>query len=161
MQRCPKAKISDIQAIESCDKCTPTSFNKIPSFLSFLVLILPKCPFCFVAYTSAMTMCGSSTLISQHIDWAAYLSIALAAIVIFCIARNYRGKGTLRALLLALTGITMVAMGIFLPKNINSYYIGSILLLFAAYYNGSGFKPLNKVFNHLLSRFDKFAESVF
>ncbi len=153
MERCQKAIVSDFQAIESCDICTPVSNYKFPSFLSFLVLILPKCPFCFVAYTSAMTMCGSSTLVSQHIDWAAYLSIVLSATVIYCIARNNRGQGTRKAIIISSFGLLFVVAGIFLTENIISYYFGSILLLLAAYYNGSGFKIINKIFNHLLFRF--------
>lgn len=148
MESRQKAKVTEIQAVESCDSCMPSRPDKIPAILSFLVLILPKCPFCFVAYTSAITMCGSSTLVSQHIDWAAYLSLALGSIVIFCIARNYRGQGTLRALFLAIIGIAFVSAGIFLAENFKFYYIGSFLLLIAAYYNGSGFKPINNLINH-------------
>jgi hypothetical protein len=148
LERCKKVKPFEIQAVESCDVCTPTSQFKYPSLLSILILILPKCPFCFVAYTSAMTMCGSSALVSQHLDWAAYLAISLAIIVVFCIARNYRGIGTSRALILAIVGLLFVLSGLFQTENIISYYIGSILLLIAAFYNGGGFKPINKFINH-------------
>jgi hypothetical protein len=136
----------------SCIVCQDTPspqkkiFDKFPSFLSFIIVFIPKCPFCFVAYSSAMTMCGGPSLITHHSDWGAWLALGLGGIVIFCIALNNRGVGTYRALSLALFGFCLVVFGITKPDMMICYYIGAILLLLAAFYNGSGFRWLNKFF---------------
>jgi hypothetical protein len=134
----------------SCVVCheTPikrnTSLRKIPSILSFIIVFLPKCPFCFVAYSSAMTMCGGPSLITHHSDWGAWLAIGLGGIVIFCIARNNRGAGTYRALLLAIFGFFLVILGVNKANMMLLYYVGAVLLLLAAFYNGRGFHWFNK-----------------
>jgi hypothetical protein len=135
----------------SCLVCheTPIKKNasyKLPSILSFIIVFLPKCPFCFVAYSSAMTMCGGPSLITHHSDWGAWLAIGLGGVVIFCIARNNRGAGTYKALFLALIGLCLVFFGVNEPDMMLWYYVGAILLLLAAFYNGSGFRWLNKFF---------------
>jgi hypothetical protein len=135
----------------SCFVCQETSIkknssDKLPSILSFIIVFLPKCPFCFVAYSSAMTMCGGPSLITHHSDWGAWLALGLGVIIIFCIAFNNRGTGTYRALLLALFGFSLVILGVNKANMMPFYYIGAILLLLAAFYNGRGFRWLNKFF---------------
>lgn len=120
--------------------------SKLPSIFSFIIVFLPKCPFCFVAYSSAMTMCGGPSLITHHSDWGAWLAISLGGIIICCIAINNRGVGTYRALLLAIFGLFLVIIGVNKVNMMLLYYIGAILLLLAAFYNGRGFHWLNKFF---------------
>jgi hypothetical protein len=95
--------------------------NNLSPLLSFIILFLPKCPFCIVAYSSSMTMCGAAPLVSHHIDWGAWLAIGLSIIVLGSIALNFRGKGTYYALFIALIGSLMVVFGIF-KANMMLFY---------------------------------------
>ncbi len=148
-------KVNFISSQEKpCKACDLPKLNRLPSYLGFIVLILPKCPFCFVAYSSAMTLCGSSSILSHNTDWGAYVSIGLAFIVLLCLVFNYRGKGTKRAILLAIIGICLIVLGIYIPNQISFYYIGSMFLLLSAYYNGSGFVKINNLITFLKHKFN-------
>jgi len=131
-------------------------FSWLPSWLGFLLVLLPKCPFCLVAYTSSMAMCGASPLISHHTDWGAWAALSLGLIVTYSIYRNYRGQGTKRALKVALVGLALVALGAFLPNIFGFYYVGATLLLVAAFYNGSGFGIINRTAFYVLSKARRF-----
>jgi hypothetical protein len=147
-----KDSCDDLSKESSCHVCQETpikknaSLNKLPSILSFIIVFLPKCPFCFVAYSSAMTMCGGPSLITHHSDWGAWLAMGLGGVIIFCIAFNNRGIGTYRALCLALFGFFLVIFGVNKANMMLLYYIGAIFLFFAAFYNGRGFRWLNRFF---------------
>jgi hypothetical protein len=139
---------------KSCKACPIEKPSSLPTYLGFIVLILPKCPFCFVAYSSAMTICGSSSLISHHTDWGSYFAIGLSFTVLLCLGFNYRGAGTKRAIFLAIIGLLFVILGIYNPRFMSLYYFGSILLLIATFYNGSGFAKINKLIAFLKNKFN-------
>lgn len=115
------------------------------TLLSFLVLILPKCPLCVVAYTSSMAICGAPSIIDHQTGWGAWLAIGLALICLASIARNYRGTGTRVAIGIALSGIALVCTGLFLPNALACYYAGAALLLLSSFYNGRGYRWLNSL----------------
>ena len=70
----------------SCTSCKTTEKPKVierSSWLSaFLVIIIPKCPFCVMAYTSAITMCGGTDMYFAENNWVSYIPILLGAIII-------------------------------------------------------------------------------
>lgn len=108
--------------------------------LSFVVLLLPKCPFCVVAYTSSMAICGAPSLTEHHTDWGAWLAIGLAVLCIGSIARNYRGPGTRTAIVMALSGMSLLVAGLFIPNAMSWYYAGAALLFLSSFYNGRGYR---------------------
>ncbi len=142
--------ISQERQPQSCNSAcasSPKGVNStswLPSSLSFLIILLPKCPFCIVAYTSSMAMCGVSPLVSHHTDWGAWAALFLGVAVTYSIYRNYRGRGTASALMLAFVGLLLVTIGVFVADVFVCYYIGSAMLLLAAFYNGSGFRFFHK-----------------
>jgi hypothetical protein len=135
----------------SCAKEKVLPFSWLPSSLSFLIILLPKCPFCIVAYTSSMAICGASPLVSHHTDWGAWFALFLGMVITFSIYRNYRGLGTTLALLVALLGLLFVGIGVFVADAFVYYYVGSIVLLLAAFFNGSGFRFISKFFTYVKS----------
>jgi hypothetical protein len=108
--------------------------------LSGLILLLPKCPFCIVAYTSSMAVCGAPSIVHHQTDWGAWLSIGLALICLFSIARNYRGPGTRTALWLAGLGLVLLCVGLFLPNAMLAYYLGGAILFLSSFYNSRGYR---------------------
>lgn len=119
------------------------------TLLSFFVLILPKCPLCVVAYTSSMAICGAPSIIDHQTGWGAWLAIALALICLGSIARNYRGAGTRTAIGVAVAGIALLGIGLFLPNALTAYYAGAALLLLGSFYNGRGYRWLGRLISPL------------
>jgi hypothetical protein len=136
----------------SCTACTE-SISSVAhpanswqsTVVSVLVLILPKCPFCVVAYSSSMAVCGAPSVMNHHTDWGAWLAIGLALLCIGSIAKNYRGAGTRTALAIALVGSSFLLFGLLTPNAMLWYYGGAILLLFSSFYNGRGYRWLSRI----------------
>lgn len=116
---------------------------------ALVVAILPKCPFCIMAYSGAMTLCSGTTIYPQLGNYSLYIIITLSLIVCLGIAFNYRGKRTIIALLISLFGILSLVASQSFWMGQTAYYIGVVLLFFGIWYNGSFFyffKRLRKVF---------------
>lgn len=109
------------------------------SILSGLSLaILPKCPICIFAYSSAITMCSGTKIQDTGIfqnEWM-YVNFGLLILTFGLIVFNYKGIKTLTA-----GALVLIAGGVLLFGNTQLYpilfYLGSILLLFAVWLNGS------------------------
>jgi hypothetical protein len=144
--------ISQERQHQNCDSACVSSPNEykswLPSSLSFLIILLPKCPFCIVAYTSSMAMCGASPLVSHHTDWGAWVALFLGSVILYSIYRNRRGPGTAFAVAMAFVGLLLVTIGVFVADAFVCYYLGSIVLLLAAFFNGSGFRFINMLFSY-------------
>lgn len=115
--------------------------------LGILVFILPKCPFCVVAYTSSMAICGAPSIVNHHTDWGAWLAVGLAVVCIGSIARNYRGSGTRTAIVIALLGLAFLLAGLLTPNAMIWYYLGATCLFLGSLYNGRGYRWLSKIVN--------------
>jgi len=131
--------MNNCHAVTVCSSCknVNTFAKKYSSVLGFVIFILPKCPFCFVAYSSAVTLCGTSTLIThttRHTDWGAYIALAMGITITSCIfftnkKKQYRGM----ALIMALCGMLLLSIGIFKTDAMICYYIGAALLVMATF----------------------------
>jgi hypothetical protein len=136
----------DYQQEVSCTVCKKKGFSttkavnrRYSGVLSLLVLLLPKCPFCVVAYTSSMAICGAPSLVDHYTGWGAWLAIGLTVLCVGSIARNYRGTGTHTALGIALLGTSFLCAGLFYANALGWYYVGAMLLFLAGFYNGRGY----------------------
>lgn len=143
--------MNDVQGT-SCTACGATVLpvkqspkSSYSSVLGLLIFLLPKCPFCVVAYTSSMAICGAPTLVDHHTDWGAWLAIGLSLLCLGSIVRNYRGTGTWTALGIALFGFASVITGLFLPNAMVWYYLGGAMLFVGSFYNGRGYRWLSKI----------------
>ena len=102
-----------------------------------LIAFLPKCPYCILAYSSAITMCSGTKLYAHTPSWTSYLLLGLALLTILFILMNYKGKRTLIAAILATLGSFLMLASQFYTFDINHYYIGTSLLLFGVWVNAS------------------------
>jgi len=104
---------------------------------ALLVAILPKCPFCIMAYSGAITLCSGTTMYPNSGGPSAYLAIGLAILVLISILINFKGKKTWIALGISSIAILLIVSSQFYFISSTQYYIGTGLLLFGIWYNGS------------------------
>ncbi len=108
-----------------------------PIFTGIMIAILPKCPYCILAYSSAITMCSGTKIYTHTPSWTSYILLSLAALTIFFILINYKGKRTIIAASLAGSGCLLMLASQFYTFNINHYYLGTFILLFGVWVNAS------------------------
>ena len=77
------------------------------------MVVLPKCPFCVLAYSSTIMLCGKDTVTSQtslHYSTATIIVTSiLCLLTLAAIAFNWRGRRTVYAIGIAFTG-SLLAM---------------------------------------------------
>jgi peptidoglycan/LPS O-acetylase OafA/YrhL len=124
--------------------------KKYSSVLGFLMLLVPKCPLCIAAYSGAVAICGSSTLITHsyntnYTDWRAYIALGVSIGITGCILFTFRARQNYTmTLVLALSGLLLICIGltpgssvIFKTGTMTCYYLGAALLLAATFiYSG-------------------------
>jgi len=129
---------------KSCSPCRKRrSYSWMPAIL---VAILPKCPFCIMAYSGAITMC-SGNMYPNIGGWSSYLTMGLAIMVIIGILFNYKGTKSLIAASISLIGIAFLVSSQFYSIGQTNYYIGVFFIFFGIWFNGSFFYFYHRYFN--------------
>jgi hypothetical protein len=145
-----------------CKTCnTPPNARKVNvGFISGMMLvILPKCPFCIMAYTSTAMLCGEGSLVElskTHNSPLTIIITSLLGLITLCaIFFNKKGRKTWYAFAFALTGISMILFSVIQFGGQSLYYAGMIFVFVGVWLNGSlmwFWKSLKDVFQ--LSRKD-------
>ena len=111
------------------------------SMLSFLagifIALLPKCPFCILAYSSAITLCSGKKLYHHDPTWTSYISIALAVFTLIVVLLNYKGLKTVVAALLVVIGSGFLMWSEMYTGEITEYYWGVFFLLSGVWLNAN------------------------
>ena len=123
----------------SCKKnCQRLQVKKSLSWLPALfIAIIPKCPFCIMAYSGAITLCTGTKMYPHADTTTSYISIGLAAAVILSILFNYKGSKTKYALFFTSIGTLLLLTSQFYWISEYLYYAGVGFLFFGIWYNGS------------------------
>lgn len=107
----------------------------------FLLVILPKCPFCFMAFSSTMLLCGEgTTMVSERIHQSlptivlSALFCAGALVGILFVRRDIR---TLYAFMVAFTGSMMIMTSVLKAGGMPLYYAGTVLIFMGVWLNSS------------------------
>lgn len=123
-------------------KSTPNPVKHTGIWSLLLLGILPKCPFCIMAYTSTALMCsngvvsqGSST--TFHSSLTIGICIFTGLLVVLGILLNWRDKRTYWSLAWALAGIAMVLYSVMKEGGTQLYYTGVALVFVGVWVNGS------------------------
>ena len=128
---------------QGCTKCIEkpkANAYRRTSFLStFLIILMPKCPFCIMAYTSAISICGGANYYMTTNNWVSYIPLILAILIFVLVLMNKRGKRTYISAALSIFGFLFI-LGILQTVLEPVFYnLGSILLVFAVWLNGNLF----------------------
>ena len=78
-------------------------------------------------------------------SWTTYLPIAFAIITLLLVLTNFRGKRTYLASLLIVLGSALLLHSTFYYGEENAYYLGTFLVLFGVWVNGSFYYFFNKI----------------
>ena len=109
--------------------------SNTPVVMVLLIALLPKCPFCVFAYSSAIVMCSSSQ--SEALS-ARPLPFVMALLVMIFILLNFRGNRTWIASGMAGLGSIAILLATFSTIPITAvFYLGAFLLFVGIWINGS------------------------
>jgi len=119
-------------------KCQNSYANKSLSWLPALfIAIIPKCPFCIMAYSGALTLCTGTTMYPNANTSTSYLSLGLAVVVVLSIYFNYKGEKTKYALSFTIIGLCLLIGSQLYWISEYLYYTGVGFIFFGIWYNGS------------------------
>jgi uncharacterized membrane protein len=119
----------------------PRTKNKFNFFTGLMLVLLPKCPFCVMAFSSTFVLCGKAgTFTATHTHFSSttfLLSAFFCAITIVSVLFNYRDSRTKYALLLALAGSSCILFSVAKGGGLALYYFGVLFIFFGVWLNGS------------------------
>ncbi len=136
-------------------KCAPCKGHKIKAsskqkaglLMGIFLAVLPKCPFCIVAYSSTMVLCSGKT-VSFGATHVSPLTIAITAFIgvvtLTCILLNFRDKRTIYAFSLASMGLALVLYSMTMGLEPWLYYSGVAVVFIGTWFNTSLLNYLGK-----------------
>lgn len=99
-----------------------------------------------MAYSGAITLCSGRSIFPHAGNYAAYLILGVGLLVMLGIVLNQRGKRTWVAALLAGLGLLSLLLSQLVFYSPTLYTVGSLLLLFGVWYNGSFWYFYHRIF---------------
>jgi len=124
--------------MKNCKRNQSSSFRRLMPWLpGFIIAIIPKCPFCIMAYSGAVTLCSGKSIYPNAGSMTSVMTIILCAVIISGILLNNRGKKTIISLMIVITGIGLIIASQLVLMDSLSYTIGAFILLFGIWFNGS------------------------
>ena len=121
---------------------------------ALFIALIPKCPFCILTYTSAITICSSKSLGSYAPHWTSWISIAFATLTLIVTLYNYKGQRTLIASALIVAGSALIVYSELFTGLLQPYYWGCGILIFGVWVNGSFMYFFRMIFKVQDSRFN-------
>ena len=128
----------------NCNHCPDrqTAVRPKMGIASWLLLaLLPKCPFCIMAFTSTAMLCGEGVVTTSSLTHNSPLTItitaALGMLTLLAIVFNRRGVKTIYALLFSIPGLFMIMFSVIRQGGQPLYYSGTLLLFVGVWMNGS------------------------
>lgn len=132
----------------------PAGKRKFSFFSGLMLALLPKCPFCFMAYSSTFVLCDEAgTFTNTHTRSSSttlMLSLLFCVMILAGILFNYGGNKTRYALLLALAGSSALLFSVVNGGGLALYYSGVLLIFLGIWLNGSLLFVIEKIRNFFL-----------
>jgi hypothetical protein len=133
---------------ESCSKKQASPKKNYGVWVGLLLAVLPKCPFCIMAYSGTIMLCGKDAVtITTHTNTSlvtTLLTSVFCLLSIIGIYLNNRGARTKYALFTAIAGTIMVLTSVLWYGGLELYYSGVALIFAGVWLNGSLLYFVNK-----------------
>jgi len=113
------------------------TYNRAKWIPAILIALLPKCPFCLMAYSGAVTLCSGTTMYPNASSNMPFLILGISLVVLISLLLNYKKVTTMRAIILVSIGMLLMISSQLYFMNNASYYLGAGFLFFGVWYNGS------------------------
>lgn len=125
------------QSCSNNTNCKRTKEHKFSWLPAIIIAVLPKCPFCIMAYSGAVSMCSGKMLFPNADAYSGYIIVGLSLLVLFGILLNNKGMRTWFATLIASLGIILLIISQFFYLSQSIYYLACFVLFFGIWFNGS------------------------
>lgn len=141
-----------------CGYCKQKGFahtrqNGAALFGNFLLILLPKCPFCLLAYSSTLVLCSKEETVVASASHASAFTIGITAllctIILATILFRYRDRRTLFALAFAGTGMALMLTSAAWGGGELLYYCGTVFIFAGIWINGSYFSFRKQLRNRI------------
>jgi hypothetical protein len=138
-----------ISFLKDKDDCSPCATRRpdvkpkkaIGLFTGIVLALLPKCPFCFMAFSGTVMLCGPGSITQTPRTFsslpALYLTVFFCLIILLSIFFNYRGSRTRQALGIAALGMALLIWSILAGGGEILYYSGVLTIFSGVWLNGS------------------------
>jgi CDP-diglyceride synthetase len=130
-------------------KIKPEGKKQFGLLTTILLVLLPKCPFCLMAFSSTIMLCSEAGVVvkSAHSTSAATILITsfFCLLVLLSIILNYRDARTKYALLFAAAGCFLIMYSVRVGGGLPLYYSGVILVFIGVWLNASLLYIIGKI----------------
>jgi hypothetical protein len=146
-----------VVGFNECRQCRKAKrpVDKHAWLTGILMVVLPKCPFCVFAYSSTIMLCSKDAITSttnlHHSQSTILFTVILCFVTLAGIAFNWRGRRTMYAIGIALTGSLLAVYSVLYGGGEFLYYCGVLLIFTGVWLNGSLLYVINRVRNKLTS----------
>jgi hypothetical protein len=133
-----------------CKKRNTVSHGKKHAGLltTILLILLPKCPFCLMAYSSTLILCGKAGGVSELTHSSSttiFITAFFCFTVLLSIILNYRDARTRYSFLLAAAGCFLIMYSVSVGGGLPFYYSGVILVFVGVWLNASLLYVIRKI----------------
>lgn len=125
----------------TCGKNNRVSKRNFGLVGGLLLALLPKCPFCIMAYSGTLMLCGKNSASISEYTYTSTATILLTSffclVTLLSIYFNKRGTRTRYALLISLFGTCLVIISTLFYGGWSLYYTGVAVIFAGVWLNGS------------------------
>ncbi len=115
---------------------------------TILLILLPKCPFCLMAFSSTLILCGKAGAVSEMAHSSSttiFITSFFCLSVLLSIILNYRDVRTRYAWLLAAAGCLLIMYSVCVGGGTPLYYSGVMIVFIGVWLNASLLYIIGKI----------------
>lgn len=106
-------------------------------FGALIIALLPKCPYCIMAFSGAVGLCSGQKIFSGSPEIGTYFSMGIAFFTLCAVGFNYKGWKTIWSVMFVILGMVCIFLTEYIIGSATLYTIGSILIIGGVWWNGS------------------------
>lgn len=138
-----------VSEIRCCKKRSHSSWfsNTSLPIITLLLALLPKCPFCMLAYSSTIVLCTKTHTENVNSPMTILFTAFFCGLILLSIILNNRGLRTYYSFLISIFGISLMFYSVIIDGGQILYYLGLFIMFCGIWANGSLMWLLNRLKN--------------